>query len=355
MNRRIEQNLKKVLTKQKKLSYFKKDTNFATLNQIVRNRKFIMSIIDLNEIKYKNKYTCMLEIYKYIYLTQKKDLEKQYAINLIIPKKFLRMNTLICKNHKNNDIKTIDQAFDTLNYTQKNLIQVAGLIPTTIPFIYEIPFHVNLKLSVQRQYILQNLPTVFPPLILNPHQNATVIDTCAAPGNKTSHLAAIMKNSGLIYAIERNSERFKILQENLKACGVTNTKCFNADFCETNFKAEYILVDPSCSGSGIHNSYTRNIHRLKSLSIFQFKILEKAFNNENARKIVYSTCSEEEEENEAVVQKILNKFQADWKLEKIQSDYGSRGLTKYNFFEKVLKFKRGDTIGFFCALFVRIS
>lgn len=77
---------------------------------------------------------------------------------------------------------------------------------------------------------------------------------CAAPGMKTTLLSAIMRNKGKIYAIERNERRFNDMEKMVKAAGCENVTTVlkdslslsNSDFQD----AEYILVDPTCSGSG---------------------------------------------------------------------------------------------------------
>ncbi|CAG2209297.1 NSUN5 [Mytilus edulis] len=159
----------------------------------------------------------------------------------------------------------------------------------------------------------------FPAHILNPTEGSVVIDCCAAPGNKTSHVASLMKNHGTIFAFDKDGRRMATLQELTSLAGVTcvTTRC--QDFLRVNpddekyQDVEYILVDPSCSGSGIvsrMNKFTDDddssaADRLESLSNFQALILEQAMKFPNVKTIVYSTCSIHSQENEEVVENVL--------------------------------------------------
>lgn len=81
---------------------------------------------------------------------------------------------------------------------------------------------------------------------------------CAAPGMKTTHIAAHLKNTGTVYAVERDPRRFKVLDNIVNSSGATCVKTFNKDVLtcyNDDFPGvEYILVDPSCSGSGISDT-----------------------------------------------------------------------------------------------------
>lgn len=88
-----------------------------------------------------------------------------------------------------------------------------------------------------------------------PPPGSVILDMCAAPGMKTTHLAAVLKNQGTIYAVEKDPKRFNILDKLIIDAGVTCVKTINNDVLECSAKdfpgVEYILVDPSCSGTGV--------------------------------------------------------------------------------------------------------
>ena len=84
---------------------------------------------------------------------------------------------------------------------------------------------------------------------------------CAAPGMKTTHLSAILRNKGTVYASEMDPNRYQVLCDLIKNSGCNNVITLNIDALKLNADAndsqmewckdvEYILVDPSCSGSG---------------------------------------------------------------------------------------------------------
>lgn len=193
---------------------------------------------------------------------------------------------------------------------------------------------------------------------------------CAAPGNKTTQLAAIMKNKGTIYAVDHSVERYKHLCEVIH---YKNAKCIQPikrDALTLNDrelpKVEYVLVDPSCSGSGIMNRLEkteRDPDRLYKLAGLQIKLLCHAMKNfPNAKKIVYSTCSLFPEENEEVVEVALerNPF---FKLVDPRTILGENGWNnfgsdKYKNIGKNCVYSLPDkdlTNGFFVAVFERVA
>ncbi|KAH9983082.1 S-adenosyl-L-methionine-dependent methyltransferase [Russula compacta] len=178
--------------------------------------------------------------------------------------------------------------------------------------------------------ILQDKASCFPAVVLAPpvHPGSVIIDATAAPGNKTSHLSALMSNKGKILAFERDRKRYGTLKAMLARAGCSNVEALNVDFLTTDFndekygRATHILLDPSCSGSGIINrldhlmeseaesSSAAHTERLAKLSAFQFQMLRHAMKFPGVEKIVYSTCSIHPEENEQVVYAALRSAEA---------------------------------------------
>lgn len=178
------------------------------------------------------------------------------------------------------------------------------------------------------EIIIQDRASCFPGHILNEDPldiHYEVIDACAAPGNKTTHAASYLPNQeSVVYAFERDSKRVEILKKmSERATGKKNKNLIqitHADFLTTNPKdfnnVTGLVVDPSCSGSGIfgraledsfNEQDSENIdkERLNKLAAFQFKIVKHAMQFPKARKVVYSTCSIHAEENEKVVIDLL--------------------------------------------------
>lgn len=213
------------------------------------------------------------------------------------------------------------------------------------------------------------------------------IDACSAPGNKTSHLAALVHNSSIIndgdeimqrkkqkktkkckttnisptstiFAFERASTRFNTLEQRTKqlipSSSDKDKNCttnvvvapIHGDFLKADptdpkfINVRAIMLDPSCSGSGIinspdrwmddntngdddddnNNSNNKDAKRIQSLSNFQLVALKHAMSFPNVDKIVYSTCSVHDDENEIVIAKALREVEKsncddnDWAL-----------------------------------------
>lgn len=151
--------------------------------------------------------------------------------------------------------------------------------------------------------------------LLSPPAGSTVLDMCAAPGMKTIHVSNVMNNQGTIYSVEQNPERYNTLCNMTKSAGCKIVQPINADALTITAEqcpgVEYILVDPSCSGSGMQNrmsmhSEEKNPERLRKLAGLQIKMLSHAMSAfPDVKRIAYSTCSLYEEENEQVVQRCL--------------------------------------------------
>ncbi|WVZ21184.1 hypothetical protein V8G54_008506 [Vigna mungo] len=189
---------------------------------------------------------------------------------------------------------------------------------------------------------------------LSPQPGWEVIDACAAPGNKTIHLAALMKSRGKIVACELKKERVKRLKDTIKLSGASNLtpssdiQVLNEDFLNINpkdpsySKVKAILLDPSCSGSG--TSASRLDHLLPSKTAVP--ALER---------IVYSTCSINQIENEDVIKSVLPIAESyGFQLAKPFPEWQCRGLPVFEGSECLIRTdpaKHGE--GFFIALFVR--
>ncbi|XP_071876755.1 nop2/Sun-like domain containing protein 5 [Bombus fervidus] len=220
------------------------------------------------------------------------------------------------------------------------------------------------------EILLQDKASCLPSQLLNPEPGSTVLDLCAAPGMKSSHLAAIMRNKGKIYAVEIDERRYKTLCEQVRITNATCVETVNKDALILNpneyRNVEYILVDPTCSGSGmldrriVHGNEKCDPQRLKQLQAFQVFILRHALLNfPNVKRIVYSTCSIRPEENEQVIDEILENVQDAYKLSSMKDLLNENWLNfsskKYNCSDKCLYANSDIDLcnGFFVAVFER--
>jgi len=190
---------------------------------------------------------------------------------------------------------------------------------------------------------LQSLSSMIPALILDPRRNEKILDICAAPGSKTTQMAALMENSGEVVANDINQIRLLKLEANLKLQEVKNV-------IVTKMPAEIIwlkipeavdktLVDAPCSMEGRFDTYDPKTYnhwstkKVSYLSKHQKWILRSAVSATKVGGIiVYSTCTLAPEENEGVIDWILNKEKGVLTVEKIS-------LPNFDFEAPLLGFK----------------
>ncbi|KAI6165710.1 S-adenosyl-L-methionine-dependent methyltransferase [Pisolithus thermaeus] len=201
-------------------------------------------------------------------------------------------------------------------------------IPDLLIFHPQCQFHDDVCYTTG-QVILQDKASCFPATVLAPPatDDSVVIDATAAPGNKTSHLSALMANMGKLYAFERDQKRYRTLKAMLNKAGCKNAEAINVDFLTVDAtdpkygRVTHILLDPSCSGSGIVNRLDHLLeaeddnvegleNRLNKLASFQLKMIKHAMKFPAVQKIAYSTCSIHAVENEQVVRQALDSEEA---------------------------------------------
>ncbi len=164
-------------------------------------------------------------------------------------------------------------------------------------------------------YFVQGLASMVPVELLDPRPGDTVIDMCASPGGKSTHIAQKMKNKGRLYILEWDPDRMPALTANLARCGVHNHLLFNIDakmFVSSGIQANKILLDAPCSGEGTIRSdptrkKSRTMQDVLTCSRTQKDLIEAAVKLlQPGGELVYSTCSLAPEENEMVVQSVLD-------------------------------------------------
>jgi 16S rRNA (cytosine967-C5)-methyltransferase len=166
----------------------------------------------------------------------------------------------------------------------------------------------------QGTFVAQDEASQLIPLLGGEHPGTCVLDTCAAPGGKTTALAAMMDGRGLLVACDVRSRRIDLLQKAVAASGATNVQLVQADLLEPlPFSPSFdcVLVDAPCSGLGTLRRdpdirWRRRESDLITLAAAQATMVRHAAGVVRAGgRLIYATCSSEPEENEAVIDAFL--------------------------------------------------
>ncbi len=177
----------------------------------------------------------------------------------------------------------------------------------------------TLKNILNREDIyVQDESAMLVPHLLSPVDAQLIVDLCAAPGGKTTHLAHLMGNAGKIVAVDVSSEKIVLLQKNCRRVGVHNveTQVIDATKADLGFikTADAVLIDAPCSGFGTLRRHpdirwNKTYKQIRALSEIQYNLLKNAAQHIKLGGIlVYSTCSIEPMENEEVIQRFLKDF-----------------------------------------------
>ena len=249
------------------------------------------------------------------------------------------------------------------------------------------------ELEQTGEFMLQNLPSIVTSLVLNPGAGETVLDLCAAPGGKTTHLATLVGEDGQVLAFDRSAPKVAQIKRNAEVLGLKNVFPFVGDSrklccaqngsdpstrgCNPPYLPESfqrILLDAPCSALGQRPQF-RNSMKLKELNSFP-KLQRQIFSTavkllKRGGFLVYSTCTFAKAENEDMVRWALQEF-PNLRLEETLPKIGSRGLFSKSLedgnedrhslterqAEMVQRFSKtdnplADSIGFFIAKFVK--
>lgn len=177
----------------------------------------------------------------------------------------------------------------------------------------------KLDIYIEGKIYLQSLSSMLPPIILEPKENTDILDMTAAPGGKTTQIAAMVNNKARITACEMNNIRAEKLRYNIEKQGATCAYVMVTDSRKIDdfFSFDQILLDAPCSGSG-----TLDANNTKTEKIFTPKLIEKSVKAQitlltkalkilkPGKEIVYSTCSILKEENEEIIKQVLKKSNA---------------------------------------------
>ena len=212
-------------------------------------------------------------------------------------------------------------------------------------------------------FYVQEAASMIPPVVLDAKPDEVVLDMCSAPGSKTTQLAAMMQNKGILVSNDSDYKRMAPLSFNIQRTGATNTLVTLMEGRFFKMPFDKILLDAPCSGTGTIRKSLKtlkmwNPNMVKRIAGTQRQLIDVAFNCLKPGGVMtYSTCTLEPEENEAIIDFLLNKYE-NAKLEKIELNikYSNaiksfEGAEYSKEVEKCLRIwpQDNDTCGFFVA------
>ncbi len=266
-------------------------------------------------------------------MPDEKDFKEYEKIIHIEPQCFIRCNTIKIKPEKLlaqlRQKWTVEQPFP--NFPEIMLV-TSELGPGELGNAVE---------HVLGYYYIQEISSMLSVIALDPQPGEFILDLFAAPGSKTTQIAARMKNQGTILANDLTIDRISILVSNLERCGVTNTVVSRRDAVQlcnsiagSEFRFDRLLLDAPCSGEGTLRSSPKTFlmwnHKIpQKMSRQQKKFVAAAIRClKPGGTIVYSTCTHAPEENEEIVSFILENFPV--KIEKFTLPLKCRpGVTEW--------------------------
>lgn len=163
--------------------------------------------------------------------------------------------------------------------------------------------------------LVQDIAAGFAPTILDPEPGESIYDLCAAPGTKSIVLSDLMEGEGSIIAVDISTDRLEKLAESALSFGAENIKIRRSDVRDLSLKlSDGVLLDAPCTGTGVMSKradlrWKRTEQDLEDAVTLQSELLDEAANFvKKGGRLVYSTCSLEEEENWSQVQNFLAKY-----------------------------------------------
>ena len=175
---------------------------------------------------------------------------------------------------------------------------------------------IKTKAFEQGWFYVQDESSMLVARALKPKHHSKVLDTCSAPGGKTTHVAELMRQTGTVYAHDVYEHKIKLIEDNVKRLGLTNVVATLQDATTLNERYESdsfdaVLVDAPCSGLGILRRHpevkiTKQPSDLDEIMMIQKKILDTvAPLVKVGGTLVYSTCTVNRKENDKMVEQFL--------------------------------------------------
>ncbi|SUY47302.1 ribosomal RNA small subunit methyltransferase B [Clostridium putrefaciens] len=214
---------------------------------------------------------------------------------------------------------------------------------------------------VEGEITVQDESAMLVATVMDINKDDIVLDLCAAPGGKTTHIAELLKGTGKVFAFDIQEGKLKFIKENVDRLGLSNIVLDTMDATKLNEKlinkADKVLIDVPCSGIGIIRKkpeikWNKNLKNLKELIAIQREIMKNA--SQYVKKggvLLYSTCTLNKEENEDNIKWFL-KNNNNFKLEKVYFKEASNIIYSEEGYVTILPQENMD--GFFIAKLMRV-
>ena len=237
-------------------------------------------------------------------------LEKQYGIEIaqkIIEGYLAKRKTTLRINTIKSNKEEIKQKLDAkkIEYEEVKWSKEAIIIKNEDEKAIQ-----KMDIYTNGEIYMQSLSSMLPPIILEPKEGTDILDMAAAPGGKTTQIAALTNNKAYITACEKNKTREERLKYNIDKQGASCVFIMQKDarFIDDFFSFDQILLDAPCSGSGTLDFNDNNIEKYFSKQLIdrsssvQKTLLSKAIKLlKPGHEMVYSTCSILSCENEDII------------------------------------------------------
>lgn len=269
-----------------------------------------------------------------------------------IPPTYIRINTL--KGPEEALLKNIESDHIVLEKVQQ-LKHTHEVKKTQRPLTRTQSFRNGL-------YFIQDKASCLSVEVANPSAGMTVLDVCAAPGAKTTHLAQLMENKGTICSIDYSKRRIRIWKRETERMGVKNATPVIADARKPlplKVLADLVILDPPCTSTGAFGRIPSAKWRLTKRSVLRMMDLQWEMLNQCAEYVknegflVYSTCSVTLEENEMLIERFL-KWHPEFTLAEASPKIGLPGLRGQNKCQRLYPHLH-ECNGFFVAKLLRES
>lgn len=237
---------------------------------------------------------------------------------------YIRLNTL--KTEENEIVERLFE--DGIKVERvKQLKHTYTIVDTTQPLTKTKSFR-------EGSFYIQDKASCFASEAANPKPEMTLLDVCAAPGAKTTYLAQLMQNRGVIYSIDYSRRRMAVWKNDAARMDVKIAVPIIADACNPlplEVKADIVILDPPCTSTGAFRKLPSAKWRLTQRSVdkmaeIQWKMINNCAGKVKCRgALVYSTCSITVEENEMLIERFL-KWHPEFSLVEITPKIGLSGL-----------------------------